>query len=317
VNRETGKAQRQGKPSFMFIGSSKSGSSWFFEILREHPQVFIPANKATFFFTEHYAKGILWYETFYSGAKPGQVIGEVCHDYLASPEALRRVREYRPDMRVICCLRNPYARALSSWRFCARNGMDQPTLAAQAEHDSSVFEHGNYATHLDVLNSFFPKEQILIFLFEELSTDPKGLACKLYQFIGVDGDFLPPSLHKRVNVNARPRSRVLARLMQYIHQQSWKRSQRLSNLIGQIKRIRVLRRVVRTALYEEQVGLSDWRDQIHEFPECVVKRYEREITSLERRLGKDLAYWHAPLGMDPNPIRAEAAKSEAAEKVAN
>lgn len=281
------------KPSFLFIGSSKSGSSWFFEILREHPQVFVPSNKATFFFSNYYARGFAWYEAFFVKAQTGNVIGEVCHDYLASPEALRRIREYDPNMRLVCCLRNPYARALSAWRFFGRNGMDQPTLAAQNERDHSVFDHGYYATHLSVLYSIFPKDQVLIFFFEELSTAPKAIAHRLFEFIGVDPDFLPPSLHKRVNVNAKPRSRVVARLMQYVHQHSWKHSHYLSNLIGQIKQIRPLRRFVRVTLYKETVSSSDWREHLHDFPDDILARYESEIIRLENMMKKDLSQWHA------------------------
>src|SRR5579863_9276340 len=284
---------RQPKPSFLFVGASKSGSSWFFEILREHPQVFVPANKATFFFSDYYAKGLAWYEAFFVKAPRATAIGEVCHDYLASPQALRRIRAYQPDMRLVCCLRNPYARALSSWRFFRRNGMDQPTLAAQAEHDPSVFEQGYYATQLSTLYSIFPKDQVIIFFFEELSAAPQAVVRRLYEFIGVKPDFLPSSLYKRVNVNAKPRSRVVARLVQYIHKESWKHSHYLSNLIGHMKQIRTLRRFVRAALYKETESSSDWREHIRDFPDDILSRYESEIYRLENALGKDLTEWHA------------------------
>ena len=294
---------REPKPSFLFIGASKSGSSWFFEILREHPQVFVPANKATFFFSNYYAKGIAWYEAFFVKAPREHAIGEVCHDYLVSPDALRRIRAYQPDMRLVCCLRNPYARALSSWRFFRRNGMDQPTLKAQGERDPSVFDQGYYATQLSVLYSIFPRDQVIVFFFEELAAAPQSVTRRLYEFIGVAPDFLPPSLYKRVNVNAKPRSRIIARLVQYIHNQSWKRSRLLSNLIGQLKQIRPLRGLVRATLYKETESSSDWRDHIGEFPHEVLSRYESEIFRLESMLGRDLADWHAPplhpAGPDP------------------
>jgi sulfotransferase family protein len=283
------------RPTFLFVGASKSGSSWFFQILREHPQVFVPANKATFFFSDYYAKGLAWYDAFFVKAPLDSAIGEVCHDYMASPEALRRIRAYQPGMRLVCCLRNPYARALSSWRFFRRNGMDQPTLAAQGKHDPSVFDQGYYATQLSLLYSIFPKEQVLIFFFEEISATPKAVAHRLYEFIGVKPDFLAPSLHKRVNVNAKPRSRIVARLVQYIHRESWKHSHYLSNLIGQLKQIRPLRRFVRTTLYKETESSSDWREHIPEFPEEIVSRYESEIDNLESLLGKDLSRWRAKL----------------------
>jgi hypothetical protein len=296
VHEDMAAAQTRGGPAFIFIGPSKAGSSWFFEILREHPQVFIPLNKATFFFSNYYARGIAWYESFFSRAEPAQVKGEVCHDYLSNPEALRRIRRYRPDIRVICCLRNPYQRALSSWRFFGRNGMDQPTLAAQGERNPAVFEEGNYATHLACVRSIFPQNQILIFFFEELAIAPESVSRRLYEFIGVDVNYTPPSLHKRINVNARPRSRLLAQLVQLAHEQSWKRSRYLSNLIGQIKRIKPLRRLVRMALYKEPVRSTDWRDHLCEFPQRVVSQYEQEISALEEMLGRKFADWRVPPG---------------------
>ena len=300
----------QSKPSFLFVGASKSGSSWFFQILREHPQVFVPANKATFFFSDYYAKGIAWYEEFFAKASRGSAVGEVCHDYLVNPEALHRIRAYQPDMRLVCCLRNPYARALSSWRFFRRNGMDRPTLAAQGEHDPSVFDQGYYATQLSILYSIFPKDQVIIFFFEELAAAPQAVAQRLYEFIGVKSDFLPPSLYKRINVNAKPRSRIVARLVQYIHTQSWKRSHYLSNLIGQIKQIGPLRHFVRATLYKETESSSDWREHIREFPVDIVSRYESEIGRLENMLEKDLRDWHAPPLSFVDPARVVSPSSD-------
>lgn len=281
------------RPSFVFIGPSKAGSSWFFEILREHPQVFVPSNKATFFFTDHYSQGIGWYERFFFAATHQLAIGEVCHDYLANPDALRRISRYRADMRLVCCLRNPYARALSSWRFFGRNGMDQPTLTRQGELNPSVFDQGNYATQIAFVHSLFPQHQLLIFFFEEIEHSPASVANRLYEFLGVDANFVPPSLHRRVNVNAKPRSRPLARLVQNIHALSWKRSRALSNLIGRLKRVGPLRRCVRYALYKEPRASTDWREHLPEFPAAVISRYESEISALERMLNHDLTEWRA------------------------
>lgn len=281
------------KPSFVFIGPGKVGSSWFLEILREHPGVFVPPNKGTAFFTRFYEKGVAWFEQFFTGAAAGQVAGEICEEYLSSPEAIRRIRDYRSDMRLICCLRNPYERAISSWQFYGRNGCQQPTLAAQAEVNPQVFFYGYYATQLQAVKSLFPEGQLLVFLFEELSSDPRGVARRLYEFIGVDPDFVPRTLHRRVNVWGRPRSRLLARIVHRIHERSWGPSRTFSNLVGRIKRVRPVRRAVRAILYEEVERSIDWRSILSEFPGPIVARYEQEISGLERMLDRDLSGWHA------------------------
>ena len=287
------------KPSFIFIGPAKVGSSWFLEILSDHPGVFMPPNKGTAFFTRFYYRGIAWFEEFFRKAGPGQITGEICEEYLSSPEAIRRIRDYRPDMRLICCVRNPYERAISAWRFYGRNGCQEPTLVAQAEINPQVFFYGYYATQLQAVQSLFPDDQLLIYMFEELASDPRGVARRLYEFIGVDPNFVPRSLHERVNVNGRPRWRLLAKIVHKIHERSWGPSRIVSNVVGSLKRVRPLRRTVRAILYDESERAGDWRSLFPEFPDHIVTRYEHEISILEQMLGRDLSAWRAPSSARP------------------
>ena len=282
-------------PSFMFIGAAKAGSTWFAEILREHPEVFLPPNRSTYFFSSVYDMGIEWYEGFFPVNNDGCISGEVCHDYLISAEALTRIKEYKPGMRLVCCLRNPYERAISAWHFYARNGLDHPTLAAHAFPSPGIFDHGYYATHLQVVRSLFSESQVLIFLFEELYRNADDVVRRLYEFIGVDPNFVPRSLHVRVNGNSRPRSRVLANLVHTIHMKSWGRSRMASNVVGRVKQIRPIRKLVTGALYKEERKAMKTVDYFAEFPDEIVARYEREIDALERMLGRDLSDWRAPV----------------------
>jgi Sulfotransferase domain len=264
----------------------------------------MPANKGTVYFTRFFYRGVEWFEEFFHKAAPGQVVGEICEEYLSSPQAIQRIRDYRPDMRLICCLRNPYERAISSWRFYGRNGCQEPTLVAQAAVNPHVFFYGFYATQLQVVQSLFPPDQLLIFLFEELALDPHGVARRLYEFIGVDPNFSPRSLNERVNVNGRPRWRLLAKTVHKIHERSWGPSRIISNLVGGLKRVRVVRQTVRAILYDESERSGDWRRSFSEFPEHIVARYEQEISDLERMLGRDLSGWRAPGRVQARPAPA-------------
>lgn len=281
-------------PTFLYIGTGRSGSTWFFEVLREHPDVQLPANKGTFFFTKFYELGPSWYEAFFRGQRRHVARGEVCEDYLASSDAMRRIKSYRNDMRLICCLRNPYERAISAWRFLNRNGVGCSNLAEQGRCRPEIFNMGNYGSQLQIVRSLFPEDQILVFLFDDVVSSPNKVVEKLYRFIGVNYEFRPPSVNRTINPNGKPRSRLLARIVNGIHMRSWGGSRFLSNFAGAIKRVRLLRTLVRTALYDERPDSGDWLEWLVEFPPEVIARFEGEITRLEEILEVDLSHWRAP-----------------------
>jgi Sulfotransferase domain len=276
------------------VGSSRAGSSWFFEILREHPGIFVPPNKGTQFFSNFYHLGQDWYEDFFPAKSAGRIAGEVCEHYFSSPEALARIAEYRPDMRLICCVRNPYERALSAWRFFVRNGVAQPSLSAEGALRPDLFSNGYYATQLATVYRLFPSDQVLVMTYDDLATAPSTVARRLYAFVGANPDFVPASLHRRVNGNAQPRSRLLARMVHDLHMRSWGASRWVSNATGRIKRLAMARRLVTWLLYREQPQSTDWINYLDQFPDSVISRYEAEIAAVEKMLGRSFAHWHAP-----------------------
>jgi hypothetical protein len=279
--------------NFAFVGAGRSGSTWFYEVLREHPEVFVPPNKGTFFFSVNHAKGPAWYRSFFPEVIQRGSVGEVCEDYLSHPEALRRISAHRPDVRLICCLRNPYERALSAWRFFGRNGWSKLSLVARAADRPDIFTQGYYGTQLSALFSLFPAKHVLIFFFEEIAQHPADVARRLYEFIDVDPAFSPRCLFDRINANGAARVSLLARGVSRMHMHLRERSYLSASLVERLKRVRVLRQGIRTALYSPQIEAADWRASLPEFPEEVIDRYEHEISILEEMLKRDLSGWRA------------------------
>ena len=280
--------------SFLYIGTGRSASTWFFEVLREHPRVFVPLNKGTFYFSHFYACGREWYEGFFRTSRTCFVAGEVCEDYLSNQDALRRIKEYRDDMRLVCCLRNPYERAISAWRFLNRNGIETCSLADQGASRPEIFSMGNYGSQLEFLFTLFDQEQVLPIIFDDVLAAPREVVKRLYAFLGVDDQFEPQCASRVSNANGRPRVRSVARVVNRIHMLSWGPSRVLSNFFGRIKGIRWVRATVRKILYDERRVSEDWARRVEEFPSEVIVRYEEEITKLEVLLGRRLDHWRAP-----------------------
>ena len=98
------------KVNFIYIGLDKSGSTWLHKQMQVHPNIFVPKEKDLYFFDQFYHRGIDWYNKYFvsSQTKVHSAIGEICHNYIWSYEAPKRMKEYNKDMKLLLVLRNPY-----------------------------------------------------------------------------------------------------------------------------------------------------------------------------------------------------------------
>ena len=51
---QTQDKHQQREPNFLYVGAGKSGSTWIFEIFRDHPEIFVPISKDIMFFDRYY-----------------------------------------------------------------------------------------------------------------------------------------------------------------------------------------------------------------------------------------------------------------------
>ena len=86
------------------------------------------------------------------------------------------------------------------------------TLQKLAREDDKYLRRSLYARSLQPFFDHFPAEQLGVFYFDSLRHNTTQLKRDLYQFVGVDPDFVPAVLHERVNESADWYSPGLARL---------------------------------------------------------------------------------------------------------
>jgi hypothetical protein len=61
-------------PDFICVGVQKAGTTWLYEQLCSHPQVFMPKKELDFFFKP---LGLAWYGAHFEGAGEPQVCGDI------------------------------------------------------------------------------------------------------------------------------------------------------------------------------------------------------------------------------------------------
>ncbi|MGP1271828.1 MAG: sulfotransferase domain-containing protein [Phycisphaerales bacterium] len=185
-------------PDFIVIGAAKAGTTSLCDDLARHPGVFITRPKEPEFFCrdEKYARGLNWYRSLFDAAQPHQLAGEGSTMYsnaTAFPGVPERIRAATPDARLVYLVREPTARAHSFWVQKLKNqhnfggDLDFPrtfedALAAKPE----IVTGSDYRFQLQRYLAVFPREQILVLLFEEYISDRPGTLRRLAEFLGFE-----------------------------------------------------------------------------------------------------------------------------------
>lgn len=267
-------------PDFLYIGTSKAGSTWLFNALAIHPDVWLASNKGLYYFDAHYDRGPDWYRAQFEGAD-GQAVGEFSHSYLSSPEAPERIATYSPTMRLLVCLREPVDRAFSDYLDLAKNNGFTGSFTEAVERYPRLLDRGRYATHLSHYLEHFPATQIHVGFFDDLKTGAQEYADEVYDFLGIDRIMLSAGDLRERMPAGRPRNTAMVRLA--------KRASKVAASVGMRRWRSKIKRstVVRSALYKQ------YRDDKPRLDPAVAAELRRgfadEVARLDELLGQPVS----------------------------
>ena len=183
-------------PDFLGIGAAKSGTTMLDQLLREHPDVFLPeVLKEAHFFDRHFERGQGWYEGLFAPAG-SRVCGEISPAYLYEPEVPGRIASLLPEVKLFAIVRDPVERAFSNYKYAVSQFGEKRPFGRFMRENPAVVGKGRYAEQLGRYTEWFPREQLLVLVLEEFQEEPARGAAALFDFLGVDASFVPASLGK-------------------------------------------------------------------------------------------------------------------------
>lgn len=197
-------------PNFLYIGTSKAGSTWIFKTLSWHPEIYMYPGKDLGFFTSDWDKGWDWYRANFDPEPHHKVIGEVSHSYMVSEDATRRLHERLPDAKLMVCLREPVDRTFSQYLDGIKNGKISGSLEEELERTASLINRSSYGTHIARYLEVFPREQLHIAAFDDLKSAPAQFASDMFRFLEVEDLPLPETNRQKVLPAGEPRVRSVA-----------------------------------------------------------------------------------------------------------
>ncbi len=299
-------------PNFLLIGAAKSGTTTLYHCLAQHPQVFTSEMKEPAFFafvdeelnftgpgdrlaTRYTVTDLNRYQALFQDAGDALVVGEGSTEYLHNPRAPERIKQTLPDVKLIAVLRHPVERAYSAYLMHRRMGTETLTdfetaLRAGPQRTADgwlgmwdYFNGGCYYTHLKRYYDRFPRDQIQVYLYEDLQADPVGLAQEVYRFLGVDTGFTPdPSI--RQSTAGVPKQNLIQTLWVQLIQPG---RELLRPYVPQWVRtpiMRFLRVLQRRNTLPAPPLFADFR-------RSWTARYEEEIVKLGGLIQRDLSAW--------------------------
>ena len=268
-------------PNFIYLGPSKAGSSWLFQVLKWHPETYITPAKDLYFFDRFFHRGVDWYSRQFEGAKGYRVVGEISHDYLFSLKAAERMVNLIPDVRLMVCLREPVARAFSAFLYLRKHGLCSPCFESALEEHSSFLAHGMYWSHLRSYLEIFSKSKIHICLFDSLEDNPVQFSQDVFSFLGVQPLIIPKYLHSKTLPASTSRSSHLSRLIK--SGANLARQWGFARQVGQIKASRGIQRLLyRSFRPDERPLLSEvMRARLTEI-------FRPDVTATAELIGIDL-----------------------------
>ena len=283
-------------PTFLYIGTSKAGSTWLFNALSVHPEVHLASNKGLYSFDQHFDNGEDWYLGHFNASASFPATGEISHSYLSSPEAPARIVALNPQIRLLACLREPVDRAFSDYLDLVKNGQYDGPFEEALERFPRLLDRGRYATHLRRYFATFPRDQVLVQLFDDLSEDAQRYADEVFEFLGVSRMELPASELRRRMPAGRPRNYGMA--------QAAKSASQLAKRFG----LRRMRSRVKRSVLLRQALYRPYRDDRPTLDPDLAARlrasFAEEVLALDSLLGEPVSqrWGYAPGQVDsPGP----------------
>jgi hypothetical protein len=180
----------------------KAGTTSLYHYLRPHPQVFMPKIKELDFFVDgvNWARGLDWYRHQFVGAPSEAVaLGEASTVYTKFPRydgVAERMARVLPDVRLIYVVRHPIDRIRSHYGHRVASGAETAPMEIAVFDNPIYIDYSRYALQVEQYLQHFSREQLLIVSSEELRRHRESTMRRVYGFLGVDADYVAPTLDR-------------------------------------------------------------------------------------------------------------------------
>ena len=210
----------------LFIaGAQKAGTTSLKHYLGEHPEVQTHEQKefAYFYDDDEFAEGQeRAFKKYFGRQHKHKILIAKNAGLYVRESGLKRLHDHNPDCIIVLLLRNPVERAHSAYQMEKNYGNytgsfdDVKSLLENVTTNDWRYEFiikmGMYSEYLKLIYKYFPKENVMLYPFEELMNSPGKITSSLFEHLGVKSSF-EPDFSVKHNVTRKMRSEGYAKVL--------------------------------------------------------------------------------------------------------
>jgi hypothetical protein len=204
-------------PDFFIVGHPKCGTTALYEMLRRHPQIYMPELKEPRYLASDLRQrfqpprsgslpaSMEEYLALFQDARPEQRAGEASPSYLASHTAAGLIAELQPDARVIAIVREPAAFLRSLHLQLLRSHVEsekdlRKALALERDrgegrnipprsHRPQALQYSDNVRYVQQLRRYhevLAPERVLVLIYDDFRSDNEATVRRVLRFLDVD-----------------------------------------------------------------------------------------------------------------------------------
>jgi len=227
------------------------------------------------------------YIELYRDVKNEKIIGEISTGYLFSNVAAAEIYNFNPDAKIIFVLRNPIERAFSHWLMDLRgNDVCRSSFLDAVQEDQHKEDKGWGKSHLYIelglyyqqvkrYFDIFPREQLLVLLFDDMKTNPKLFYKTIYSFLNIE--------YMKMNTTQKHNQ---ASILKYPYINLIVKKFKLNLIASKLLPFNVIKFFKNILLTNESLPKLTTKER-----EELLEYFEGDIKKLEKLIDKDLSVW--------------------------
>lgn len=176
------------KLDFLVVASARSGTTWLYLCLKDHPQICLSNKKEYIPFDDQDNLILEGFEKQFAHCQNPEALRGIMPVFFNAREGSSlMIKKYWPKAKIVMLLRNPMDRSYDQYLHNSTRGMLPGVSFSQSiKQKSPVLDYSMYGDAVETYIRDFDRENVLIIFHNDMMKDHAGTLRLVQKFLGIE-----------------------------------------------------------------------------------------------------------------------------------